>query len=95
MSGTKDDVKTGGFAVFAGEVQGKPVYCLSGIRHKAGASLIRTFVRNLGTSCFGVKGAIQVEKIHKNLSTKTKRWGRRSRRCVEAFVMEAARRGSI
>ena len=50
---------------------------------------------NLGTSNFGVKGAVQVEKIHENLSTNTNYWGGRSRISVEAFVMKVERRGSI
>jgi len=52
-------------------------------------------VWNLGTSNFGVKGAVQVEKIHENLSTNTNYWGGRSRISVEAFVMKVERRGSI
>ena len=32
-----------------GQVQGKPVYCLSGVRHKDGMNLVQAFVRNVGT----------------------------------------------
>ena len=32
-----------------GLVQGKPVYCLSGVRHKDGVTLIQALVWNVGT----------------------------------------------
>jgi len=32
-----------------GQVQGEPVYCLGGVRHKGGVTLIQAFVRNVGT----------------------------------------------
>ena len=32
-----------------GQVQGEPVYCLGGARHKGGVNLIQAFVRNVGT----------------------------------------------
>ncbi len=44
-----------------GEAQGKPVYCLSGVRHKGDMNLIQAFVRNVGTCRSDVKGEAQVE----------------------------------
>ena len=44
-----------------GQTQGKPVYCLSGARHKDGVNLIQALVRNLGTCRPDAKGEIQVE----------------------------------
>jgi len=35
-----------------GQAQGKPVYCLSGVRHKVGINLIQAFVWNMG--CAGI-----------------------------------------
>jgi hypothetical protein len=44
-----------------GQVQGEPVYCLGGVRHKGGVNLIQAFVRNVGTCRLDVKGEAQVE----------------------------------
>ncbi len=44
-----------------GQVQGEPVYCLSGARHKGGVTLVEAFVRNVGTCRPDVKGETQVE----------------------------------
>jgi hypothetical protein len=44
-----------------GEVQGEPVYCPGGIRHKRGVNLIQALVWNVGTCCPDAKGEIQVE----------------------------------
>ena len=44
-----------------GSVQGKPAYCLSGVRHKNGVNLIQALVRNVGTCRPDVKGETQVE----------------------------------
>jgi hypothetical protein len=39
-----------------GKVQGEPVYCLGGVRHKGSANLIQALVWNVGTCCFDGKG---------------------------------------
>ena len=44
-----------------GEIQEKPVYCLGGVRHKGGGTLILAPVRNVGTCRPDVKGETQVE----------------------------------
>jgi len=45
-----------------GSVQGKPVYCLSGVRHKDGVTLIQALVWNVGTCRSDDKGETQVEE---------------------------------
>jgi hypothetical protein len=45
-----------------GSTQGIPVYCLSGVRHKDGVTLIQAFVWNVGTCRSDVKGETQVEE---------------------------------
>ncbi len=45
-----------------GLVQGRPVYCLSGVRHKDGVTLIQALVRNVGTRRSDGKGETQVEE---------------------------------
>ena len=45
----------------SGLVQGKPVYCLNGVRHRGGMNLIQAFVGNVGTCRPDAKGEIQVE----------------------------------
>jgi hypothetical protein len=44
-----------------GQVQGEPVYCLGGVRHKGGVNLIQAFVWNVGTCRPDGKGEAQVE----------------------------------
>ena len=90
-----NDVKTGFSCIDPGQVQGESAYCLSGIRHRGGASLIQALVWNLGTSRCGVKGAIQVGKTHKYLSTNTQHWDGLSRSSDEFSVMEKEPRGQI
>ena len=41
--------------------RGEPVYCLGGIRHKGGVTLIQTLVWNAGTCRSDGKGETQVE----------------------------------
>ena len=53
--------KLGGYAL-PGRAQGKPVYCLSDIRHKGSANLIQALVWNVGTCRPDAKGEIQVEE---------------------------------
>ena len=45
-----------------GLVQGKPVYCLSGVRHKDGVTLIQALMWNVGTCRSDDKGETQVEE---------------------------------
>jgi hypothetical protein len=45
-----------------GVVQGKPAYCLSGVRHKDGVTLIQALVWNVGTCRSDDKGETQVEE---------------------------------
>ncbi len=47
--------------VTPGSVQGIPVYCLGGTRHKGGENLIQALLRNVGTCRSDVKGETQVE----------------------------------
>jgi len=44
-----------------GLAQGRPVYCLGGVRHKGGANLILAFAWNLGDCRPDDKGETQVE----------------------------------
>ena len=44
-----------------GSAQGKPVDCLSGVRHKDGVTLIQALVWNVGTCRSDAKGETQVE----------------------------------
>jgi len=45
-----------------GLVQGEPAYCLSGVRHKDGVTLIQALVWNVGTCRSDDKGETQVEE---------------------------------
>ena len=45
-----------------GSAQGEPVYCLSGVRHKDGVTLIQALVWNVGTCRSDDKGETQVEE---------------------------------
>ena len=49
-----------GRVISSGEVQGKPVVCLDGIRHRDGVNLTQALVRNGGTCRLDVKGELQV-----------------------------------
>ena len=55
-----DDVKTGG-SRYSRISSGKPAYCLGGVRHKGGMTLIQALVWNVGTCRPDVKGETQVE----------------------------------
>ena len=50
-----------GRVVSPGRVQGEPVACLGGIRHKGGVTLDQALVWNVGTCRLDVKGEIQGE----------------------------------
>jgi len=50
-----------GAIVTPGLAQGGPVYCLGGVRHKGGMTLIQAFAWNLGTCRPDAKGETQVE----------------------------------
>ena len=52
-----------------GSAQGKPVGCLSGVRHKGGVNLNQTLVWNVGTCCPDDKGETQVRGPHEGEST--------------------------
>ena len=45
-----------------GSTQEIPVYCLSGVRHKDGVTLIQALVWNVGTRRSDAKGGTQVEE---------------------------------
>ena len=47
--------------LFREKVQGEPVDCLGGVRHKDGVILIQALVRNMGTCGLDGKGEIQAE----------------------------------
>jgi hypothetical protein len=49
-----------GAVVTPGQAQGKPVYCLGGIRHKGGVTLYQALVWNVGTCRPDAKGETQV-----------------------------------
>jgi len=51
-----------GTVVNPGLAQGKPVYCLSGIRHEGSMNCLQALLWNVGTCRFDAKGAIQVEE---------------------------------
>ncbi|MCP4298726.1 MAG: hypothetical protein GY786_24340 [Proteobacteria bacterium] len=74
--------------LLSGQVQGISPYCLSGDRHRGSVILFQALVWNLGTCRFDVKGAVQVGKTHKNLSTNAKHRGGHLRSSVENSVME-------
>ncbi len=78
-----------------GKVQGKPVYCLGGVRHKDGANLFQALVWNVGTCRFDVKGETQMGGPHEGESTNAKHGGGPTRISVEVSVMEMERRGWI
>ncbi|HZD60871.1 MAG TPA: hypothetical protein VE439_10530 [Anaerolineae bacterium] len=50
-----------GDVVSPGRVQGEPVNCLGGIRHKGGVTSSQALVRNVGTFRLDDKGEIQVK----------------------------------
>jgi hypothetical protein len=50
-----------GAIVTPGLAQGKPVYCLGGVRHKGGVNLIQAFAWNLGICRPDAKGETRVE----------------------------------
>ena len=52
-----------------GSAQGKPVDCLSGVRHKDGVTLIQALVWNVGTCRPDAKGEAQRRGPHKGEST--------------------------
>jgi hypothetical protein len=50
-----------GASLTPGSVQGDPAYCLDGVRHKGGATLIQALAWDLGTCRLDGKGETQVE----------------------------------
>ena len=51
-----------GLAERRDQFRGTPAYCLSGVRHKDGVTLIQALVWNVGTCRSDVKGETQVEE---------------------------------
>lgn len=43
------------------KAQGKPVYCLSGVRHGGNVNLVQAYVRNVGTPAIMIREKSQVE----------------------------------
>ncbi len=57
-------------SVFApGEAQGERADDLGGVRPRGGVSLVQAAVGNVGASSVDAKGELQVEGLHKELST--------------------------
>jgi hypothetical protein len=56
-----DGIKNKVAPLLCDKVQGKPIYCLDGARHKGGASLFLALAWNMGTGRPDDKGEIQVE----------------------------------
>jgi len=61
-----DDVKTEGESLTRDKFRGRPVYCLSGIRHKEGVNLTQAFVWNVGTCRLDDKGETQAETLQES-----------------------------
>jgi len=57
----RNDVKTGKESLARDKPRGRPVYCLGGVRHRGGVTLVQAFVRNVGTCRPDGKGEAQVE----------------------------------
>jgi hypothetical protein len=57
----RNDVKTGKESLARDKPRRRPVYCLGGVRHRGGVTLIQAFVRNVGTCRLDGKGETQVE----------------------------------
>jgi hypothetical protein len=57
----RNDVKTGKESLARDKSRGRPVYCLGGVRHRGGVTLVQAFVRNVGTCRPDGKGEAQVE----------------------------------
>ena len=89
----KDDVKTGMRRLIRDEFRGRPVYCLSGVRHRGGVSLYWASVWNVGTCRPDVKGEIQSGSPCEDKSTDAGHRGGMIRSSDEAPVMGVERRG--
>ena len=89
-----NDVRSGGFQT-PGGIQGGPVYCLDGVRHKGSVNLIQALVWNVGTCRPDAKGETQMGGPHKGESTDAGHRGGPTRSSVEVSVMEMERRGWI
>ena len=57
----RNDVKTGKESLARDKPRRRPVYCLGGVRHRGGVTLIQAFVWNVGTCRLDGKGETQVE----------------------------------
>jgi hypothetical protein len=51
------------------EAQGRPAYCLGGVRPEGGVSLVRAAMWNVGTCVADAKGEVQVGSPHEDQST--------------------------
>ncbi len=89
-----NDVRSGSFQI-PGGIQGEPVYCLDGVRHKGGVNLNQALVWNVGTCRPDAKGETQMGGLHKGESTDAGHRGGPTRSSVEVSVMEMERRGWI
>ena len=88
-----DDIKTGFRHSIRDKFRGKPVYCLSGVRHRDGVSLYQALVWNVGTCRPDVKGEAQAGSPCKSESTDAGHRGGVTRSSDEAPVMGVERRG--
>ena len=90
-----DDVKTGGSFVTPGAVREEPVYCLHGVRHRGGVTVLWASVWNVGTCHFAAKGEPQVGSPHEWESTEAEHRGGVVRSREEGAVMALDRRDGI
>ena len=71
------------------------MYCLSGLRHRGGVTLIQAFVRNVGTCRPDGKGETQAGGPREGESTDAGHRGGMTRSSGEVPVMGMERRGHI
>ena len=72
-----------------------PAYRPTGIRHKGGVTSIRALMRNVGTCRPDAKGAVQVDSIREDRSTKAGHRDGDAHSRDESFVMGLDRRGVV
>lgn len=87
--------KLGKPLVLQDKVQREPVYCLDGIRHIGGVTLVRAFMWNVGTWSSGVKGELEIGMPHREESTEAERRSGAVRSSEEVSVMDMERRDCI
>ena len=86
-----DDVKTGVLSATLGQIQGKPDYCLNGIRHTVDVNRIQAFVWNVGTHHPMLREKLKCQK-HKSESTEADGGGGTVCSSEEVFVMKMEQR---